>query len=170
MIARNSPIRSGWPTAGILIALAVTRLAGQTAINAPEQDAEGRVRTVNPNSESIAEAIAVLRTTDIRDSKRWAKAAFDLVQIGKPAVPALIEELDRTTENRPLRSLGFTLRAIGDPRAVPALIARSRGRSSRPAAILGIQDQDVLPRKRGDVPFCHSRGNDRHPPSYQRRD
>ena len=122
MIARNSPIRSGWPTAGILIALAVTRLAGQTAINAPEQDAEGRVRTVNPNSESIAEAIAVLRTTDIRDSKRWAKAAFDLVQIGKPAVPALIEELDRTTENRPLRSLGFTLRAIGDPRAVPALI------------------------------------------------
>ena len=37
-------------------------------------------------------------------------------------MPALIEELDRTTEQWPLRTLGFTLRAIGDPRAVPALI------------------------------------------------
>jgi hypothetical protein len=56
------------------------------------------------------------------DSKGWATAARRLAQIGKPAVPALIEELDRTTESRELRSLGFTLRAIGDPRAVPALI------------------------------------------------
>ena len=73
-------------------------------------------------SQEIAEAISALRNTDIGNSKGWATAARKLAQIGKPAVPALIEELDRTTENRPLRSLGFTLRAIGDPRAVPALI------------------------------------------------
>jgi hypothetical protein len=52
----------------------------------------------------------------------WARAIRDLVAIGRPTVPALIEELDRTTEQWPLRTLGFTLRAIGDPRAVPALI------------------------------------------------
>ena len=37
-------------------------------------------------------------------------------------MPPLIEELDRTTDDCVLRSLAFTLRAIGDPRAVPGLI------------------------------------------------
>jgi hypothetical protein len=37
-------------------------------------------------------------------------------------VPQLCAELDRTTENRMLRRLGFAARAIRDPRAVPALI------------------------------------------------
>jgi hypothetical protein len=51
-------------------------------------------------------------------------AIRDLVRIGKSAVPPLIQELDRTTEECPLRSLGLALRAIGDPRAVPALWRR----------------------------------------------
>ena len=38
----------------------------------------------------------------------WAAAVRDLVAIGKPAVPALIAELDRTTDPMALRSLGFT--------------------------------------------------------------
>jgi len=46
----------------------------------------------------------------------------ELVDIGKPAVPALTAALDRTSRDTPMRLLGFTLRAIGDPRAVPALI------------------------------------------------
>ena len=46
----------------------------------------------------------------------------ELVAVGRDAVPQLCAELDRTTENRMLRRLGFALRAIGDPRAVPALI------------------------------------------------
>src|SRR5688500_19468201 len=44
----------------------------------------------------------------------------ELVAIGREAVPQLCAELDRTTEM--LRRLGFALRAIGDSRAVPALI------------------------------------------------
>ena len=75
-----------------------------------------------PVAEEIQQAIIALRNTDIGNSKGWATAARRLTEIGKPAVPPLIEELDRTTADRPLRSLGFTLRAIGDPRAVPALI------------------------------------------------
>jgi hypothetical protein len=78
--------------------------------------------SAKPVAEEINEAIIALRNTDIGNSKGWATAAYKLTKIGKPAVPALIEELDRTTADRPLRSLGFTLRAIGDPRAVPALI------------------------------------------------
>ena len=46
----------------------------------------------------------------------------ELVAVGREAVPQLCAELDRTTEDRMLRRLGFALRAIGDPRAVPALI------------------------------------------------
>ena len=46
----------------------------------------------------------------------------ELVAVGREAVPQLCDELDRTTEDRMLRRLGFALRAIGDPRAVPALI------------------------------------------------
>ena len=45
-----------------------------------------------------------------------------LVAIGKPAVPSIIAELDRTTADLPMRALVFTLRAIADPRAIPALI------------------------------------------------
>jgi hypothetical protein len=37
-------------------------------------------------------------------------------------VPQLCAELDQTTEQRMLRRLGFALRAIGDARAVPALV------------------------------------------------
>ena len=42
--------------------------------------------------------------------------------VGRDSVPQLCAELDRTTDNRMLRRLGFALRAIGDARAVPALI------------------------------------------------
>lgn len=52
----------------------------------------------------------------------WAAAIRELAQIGKPAVPELVAELDRTNRDQTLRALGFTLRAINDPRAVPALI------------------------------------------------
>ena len=70
----------------------------------------------------IANLVAASRATEVFAPEKWAIAIRDLVKLGKPAVPNLIEELDRTSDERMLRSLGFTLRAIGDPRAVPALI------------------------------------------------
>jgi hypothetical protein len=86
------------------------------------QDRKEAAPAAKPVADEIQDAIIALRNTDIRNSKGWATAARRLTEIGKPAAPALIEELERTTADRPLRSLGFTLRAIGDPRAVPALI------------------------------------------------
>jgi hypothetical protein len=46
----------------------------------------------------------------------------ELVAIGPSALPQICEELDHTTQDRTIRRLAFALRAIGDPRAVPALI------------------------------------------------
>ncbi len=52
----------------------------------------------------------------------WCLLMKDLVEIGSDAVPALCRELDETSQQRMMRRLGFALRAIDDPRAVPALI------------------------------------------------
>jgi hypothetical protein len=54
--------------------------------------------------------------------EEWAQTIRELATIGKDAVPELVAELDRTDRDATLRSLAFCLRAIGDPRAVPALI------------------------------------------------
>jgi beta-lactamase regulating signal transducer with metallopeptidase domain/5-hydroxyisourate hydrolase-like protein (transthyretin family) len=58
----------------------------------------------------------------VDETELWCLLMRELVAVGRDAVPQLCAELDRTTENRMLRRLGFALRAIGDPRAVPALI------------------------------------------------
>jgi hypothetical protein len=147
MIARSTFIGHGrgWLTAGLLLALTVAGLSDAAnpdptagaMIAAPEQDAAQPRPTAaaapeqagaesrppgGPIPQPIAEAIVVLRATDTRNCEQWAPAIRALARIGRPAVPPLIEELDRTTDDCVLRSLAFTLRAIGDPRAVPALI------------------------------------------------
>ena len=81
--------------------------------------------------ERIDAAITILRNYLIfpTNTKKWALAIRELIQIGKPAIPRLIRELDETNhqadQGRELRALGFVLRGIGDPRAVPALIRAS---------------------------------------------
>jgi type II secretory pathway component GspD/PulD (secretin)/beta-lactamase regulating signal transducer with metallopeptidase domain len=77
-----------------------------------------------PQEKRIEAALKIIRVCDLSrdDTKTWATALRELIVIGKPAVPKLIEQLDRTQRNHSLRALGFVLRGIGDPRAVPALI------------------------------------------------
>ncbi len=130
MGARYARFGHGWLVVGLVLALTGATnpspgspaLTGQAEGKATQPPTDRGGKDARPVSDEIAQAVAALRNSDIRNSKAWATAVRNLARIGKPAVPALIEELDRTTENRPLRSLGFTLRAIGDPRAVPALI------------------------------------------------
>lgn len=109
MSAGESPARRGVPfcLAVVVVVLAAVGKAGGA---------------VDPPPGRVAELIEALRKTKVGEEKQWAAAVRELTEIGKPAVPALVEELDRTTDQWPLRSIGFTLRAIGDPRAVPALI------------------------------------------------
>lgn len=49
-------------------------------------------------------------------------ALRDLIKLGPAATPAVIAALDETTDPFLLRCLGYAARAIGDKRAVPALI------------------------------------------------
>jgi hypothetical protein len=143
--AANPACAAESPVATIAV-MAQAPAKPKAALPAPGQDDKESSSAPQPIPKPIADAIAALRATDINNSKRWATAARDLARIGKPAVPYLIEELDRTTSNRPLRSLGFTLRAIGDPRAVPALI-RAIPRTLVPAGSdygLNLDDRELL--------------------------
>ena len=58
----------------------------------------------------------------VDECETWCMLMRELVKIGGDAIPQLSAELDQTTESAMLRRLPFALRAIGDARAVPALI------------------------------------------------
>jgi beta-lactamase regulating signal transducer with metallopeptidase domain len=75
-------------------------------------------------SERTAQLLVELRKLKptVDDAELWCTLLRELITIGQEAVPQVCAELDRTTEDRALRRLAFALRAIGDPRAVPALI------------------------------------------------
>jgi hypothetical protein len=79
----------------------------------------------------LLELRKVSQTVDNPDL--WCSLMKELVEVGSVAVPRVCEELDRTTENRTLRRLAYVLRAIGDIRAVPALV-RAIPRTLLPAS------------------------------------
>jgi hypothetical protein len=94
-------------------AIADDRVGPAATASKSEVDVQRRVR----------ELIYVLRYHRITArTEEWAGVIRELVQIGKPAVPEVAAELDRTDRTVTLRGLAFVLRGIGDPRAVPALI------------------------------------------------
>jgi hypothetical protein len=97
----------------------------------------------------------------------WCTLMHELVAIGPPAVSLLCAELDRTTQDRTIRRLGFALRAIGDARAVPALI-RAIPRTLVPpmsdyglivedAGLTTFMQQHDLDRRPGDQHFSFGR-------------
>ena len=71
--------------AGCLVVLIV--LAAQIVARAQDREESA----AKPVAEEIQQAIIALRNTDIGNSKGWATAARKLTEIGKPAVPPLIE-------------------------------------------------------------------------------
>ena len=58
----------------------------------------------------------------VDNAELWCALLRELKSVGDAAVPQVCAELDQTTEDQALRRLAFALRAIGDARAVPALI------------------------------------------------
>jgi hypothetical protein len=93
--------------------LTVATCSGQPAA-AVSSEVDPRVAKITVDWESLPSVFD--------DIEGYVAQIKEVVEIGKPAVPALTDALDRTSRDTPMRLLGFTLRSIGDPRAVPALI------------------------------------------------
>jgi hypothetical protein len=72
----------------------------------------------------------------------WLRTLKSLVDLGPDAVPELIAELDATTDDMMLRCCGFTLRAINDPRAIPALIRAIPKTLLPPGSDMGLKADD----------------------------
>jgi hypothetical protein len=88
-----------------------------------------------PPSERTARILEEFRKLEhtVDETELWCSLMRELVAIGRDATPQLCAELDRTTADRTLRRLAFAARAIGDARAVPALI-RAIPRTLLPAS------------------------------------
>ncbi|MEX2140548.1 MAG: hypothetical protein WD894_14895, partial [Pirellulales bacterium] len=72
----------------------------------------------------------------------WARTLKEIVDLGPEAVPELIAELDATSNDMMLRCLGFTLRAIDDKRAVPALIRAIPKTLLPPGSDMGLRAEE----------------------------
>ena len=128
-------------------------------VTAPQRErrinAAWRVLRSDPpaaQNERIEAALEMFRNYDFvqTNPKKWASAIRELITIGNPAIPRLIDELDSvdrmTNQERELRTLGFVLRGIGDARAVPALI-RALPYTLQPARSdygLSVEDRELL--------------------------
>jgi 5-hydroxyisourate hydrolase-like protein (transthyretin family) len=74
---------------------------------------------------------------------KWLRTLKEIVDLGPDAVPELIAELDATSNDMMLRCLGFTLRAIGDKRAIPALIRAIPKTLLPPGSDMGLRAEDA---------------------------
>jgi beta-lactamase regulating signal transducer with metallopeptidase domain len=126
----------------------VTLRPGQSAQLPDAQEA----KSTESEAAQIESAIKILRETDgLGNDQRgfadaWASQVRRLAEIGKPAAPALIKALDEETRDDAISKLAFALRAVGDPRAVPALI-RAIPRTllpSRSDFVLRVSDPALL--------------------------
>ncbi|HEY6226053.1 MAG TPA: carboxypeptidase-like regulatory domain-containing protein, partial [Verrucomicrobiae bacterium] len=106
--------RAVWAFALSGFAFAATICSGQEASRDKTLEVDKQVAAI------VADWEALPGVFD--DVEIYSAQIKKLVEIGPAAVPALCMELDRTTRGMPMRLIPFTLRAIGDARAVPALI------------------------------------------------
>ncbi len=112
-----------------------------------EKQAKAKATDADEKTRRARELIYFFRSYNVfnRDEE-WARTIRELATIGKAAVPELVAELDRTDRDNTIRSLAFSLRAIGDRRAVPALI-RAIPKALRPAGSdcgVHIVDRDLF--------------------------
>lgn len=92
----------------------------------------------------------------------WLRTMKEIIEAGAEAVPELIEELDATDDDRMLRCLGFMLRAIGDKRAVPALIRAIPGTLRKPGSDMGLNAYDADLFKFAQQHELNPRADERH--------
>jgi hypothetical protein len=138
------------------------------AAAAPASRPAPLVLTLPPQQRQIYELLYQMRNATPPDRpEEWIAYLREITQIGKPAVPAIVAELDRATRDGEQRLLIMSLRIIKDPRAVPALI-RSLTRVAAISSDFGFEVKDVELRKfladnNWQGPEAGARGLDRRP-------
>jgi beta-lactamase regulating signal transducer with metallopeptidase domain len=101
--------------------LITPEIAPEERLKAAQKLVAGLPEQPQQRTEQIIQEFRKLSRT-VDETELWCLLMRELVAVGRDAVPQLAAELDRTRDNAALRRLAFALRAIGDPRAVPALI------------------------------------------------
>jgi 5-hydroxyisourate hydrolase-like protein (transthyretin family) len=101
-----------------------------------------------PPAERTARIILEFRKLNhtVDETELWCSLMRALVAVGPHAVPQLCAELDLTSDNVTQRRLAFALRAIGDRRAVPALI-RALPKTLLPSSSdfgLRVEDRELM--------------------------
>lgn len=92
----------------------------------------------------LLDKLHVLNFGGSRFNDTWLRALKEIADLGPESLPDLIAELDTTNDDMMLRCCGFALRAIGDPRAVPALI-RAIPKTLRPGGSdCGLRADDAV--------------------------
>ena len=126
--------------------LRLLALENRLAREAAKRDAErvpGQGSRIRRNSD-VGRLLDKLedRNLSVMFRAPWCQVMIEIAEIGPEAVPELIEELDATSDTRMMRCLGFLLRAIGDKRAVPALIRAIPKTLIPPASDMGLRSDD----------------------------
>jgi hypothetical protein len=111
--------------------------AGNVSKAAPRQRPATRIG-------KLLDELAEQNASNDRFHDVWARTLKEIVELGPEAVPELIAELDATNDNMMLRCLGFTLRALDDKRAVPALIRAIPKTLLPPGSDMGLRAEDKL--------------------------
>ena len=161
-LPKNGPVFScshvcgrGWSVFAIVFSLLVfgagDKLSQQAAgrqqqvPNAPTgktSNSEARQRGDTPTGR-LLDKLERQNASDELFQDSWCRTLKEIVDLGPAAVPELIEELDAMHgRDCMVRCLGFTLRAIGDKRAVPALIRAIPGTLLPPTSDWGVTAKD----------------------------
>lgn len=133
--------------------LALTALAGLALLTACPPAAWGQEKKAaeekpapKPEKSQVRKALDRLKDLERKDffdtKAGFASSIREIVLVGKEGVPELIDELDTTQNERIMRCLGFALRAIGDKRAVPALVRAIPKTCLAPASDYGAKVDD----------------------------
>lgn len=133
-VVLGNTMKTGWAIFVGRMAASLFVICGLVTSGAVAQDRESEEQA------RIADLIEKLHDYQFGvDNLEWTSAIYELREIGAPAVPPLIEALDATDDDRTLRALGFTLRVIGDARAVPSLIRAIPRTLRTPGSDMGVR-------------------------------
>lgn len=116
------PVDYTWPDNQVAAQTTTRDLRDAKAAEMKNKAEQDRLINETPIN-SVADSIKVLTEgPNVEPTKVWVRAIKYLADHKEEALPAVVAALDEEERDHPISKLAFALRAMGDPRAVPALI------------------------------------------------